>query len=48
MAPIVHLTDNVENEAAIKKVAILGELEKWAHFSPNRLKQGRILGRSAT
>ena len=42
------MTDNVGNEGAIKKVAILGELDKWAHFSPNRLKQGRVLSRSVT
>ena len=42
VAPIVHLEDNLNDEFAIKKVAILGELDKWAHFSPNRLKQARI------
>ena len=42
VAPIVHLEDNLNDGFAIKKVAILGELDKWAHFSPNRLKQERI------
>ena len=42
VAPIVHLKDVVDNEFAITKVAILGELDKWAHFSPNRLKQARV------
>ena len=42
VAPIVHLEDNLNDEFAIKKIAILGELDKWAHFSPNRVKQERI------